>query len=109
MGKLKIVVVEPDKDPEIRIINHTLEEMHRIVGGYIETVKTDLEGVVIVCNESGMIDGLPLNAFNIHGTFFFVAVDVPEFISLNEYQINKVIKQVKWWREKQRQTGIKGF
>lgn len=41
-------------------ISNTLENLQSIVGGYIETV-TCPNGVVIICNEEGLMNMLPIN------------------------------------------------
>ena len=41
-------------------ISNTLENLQNIVGGYIETV-TCPNGVVIICNEEGLMNMLPVN------------------------------------------------
>lgn len=39
----------------------TLEELHKAVGGYIEVVRADVRGTLMVVNEEGLVHGLPVN------------------------------------------------
>lgn len=39
----------------------TLEEIQAYVGGLVEYVPTDRQGIVLIVNEEGLIHGLPLN------------------------------------------------
>lgn len=90
--KIKILVVEPNKEPYEKEIEDTLEEMQKIVGGLIEFVELE-KGVDLVCNEEGKIYGLEMNRVItndvICGTFFIVGQKKGESISLTDSQIKK--------------------
>lgn len=83
--KIKVLVIEPGKNPEEREIDNTLEAMQEIVGGYIEcvTLTTDL---VVICNEEGRLLGLPYNcticSVNFVGTIIMAGVEGDEFADL---------------------------
>jgi hypothetical protein len=80
--KLRVVVVEPGREPQAREIGDDLDSLQAIVGGYIEVVPLgDLPGLLIVCNEEGIMHALPLNR-GLHGTFFVVRSAGTEFGSL---------------------------
>ena len=57
---MKVIYKAPERDPEIRDIPNTLEELKAAVGGYIETV-TVASDARIICNEEGRLQGLPYN------------------------------------------------
>lgn len=60
--KIKVLIVEPDKLPEERIIDNTLETKQKIVGGYIEYISTSMnEEVLLICNEEGKLNGMAPN------------------------------------------------
>lgn len=93
---IRVLVVEPEKDPEVRIIENSLEGVQQIVQGYIECVTLrDKAGedLVLICNEEGKIRNLPMNAnvpeINdvIFGTFLIAGTDRDEFASLTDEQI----------------------
>lgn len=92
MNKIRILVVEPNKEPYELIINHTLENMQKIVGGRIEFVELE-DDVDLICNDEGKMNGLPLNRVIkndiISGTFFISGQRGGDTISLNDKQIEK--------------------
>lgn len=94
MEKMKVVLVEPRKKARVIEIDHTLEAMQKIVGGYIEQFRLD-EEVSIVCNEEGKMGGFQPNRAIwyegelieiIFGTFFICAVDSDDFEGLTDEQ-----------------------
>ena len=68
--KIKVLVVEPKKEPYVKEISPGLESLQREVGGYIEAVYPFGDPVALICNEEGKLDGLPLNRalYNERGT-----------------------------------------
>lgn len=80
--KISVVLVEPNKYPEVVEIEDTLEAMQKIVGGCIEQYMPFDDEVAIICNDEGKLNGLPLNRAIctenkkildiIAGTFFIV-------------------------------------
>ena len=95
---MRVVVVEPKKNPEVREIGDSLESMQKIVGGLIEAVYPFDEPVALICNEEGKLLNLPLNRAlrddegNVYdiisGTFFLCATppDSDRFTSLTDQQ-----------------------
>ena len=60
-AKIKAIVKRPDeKYGHVTHISATLENLQKLVGGYIETI-TIAAGVVIICNEEGKLLNLPRN------------------------------------------------
>ena len=90
--KIRILVVEPNKEPYQIKIEHTLRNLQKIVNGYIEIVELS-PSVDLICNEEGKIKQLPLNRFIdydiIAGTFFIAGHRDEETISLSRKQIKK--------------------
>ena len=91
-NKIRILVVEPFKEPYQIRIEHTLKNLQRIVGGYIEILQLDYN-TDLVCNDEGKINRLPLNRFIdydiIAGTFIIAGHKDSETISLSRKQIKK--------------------
>ena len=94
MGKIKVIIKRTDEEVgHVTNISNTLENFQKHVGGYIETV-TLKDGVVIVCDEEGMLKGKPRNCTINGGAFVgdivVVGVDGDEFadvpISLAEWK-----------------------
>ena len=92
MSKIRILVVEPSKEPKQIKVEHTLENLQKIVGGFIEYVELDYN-TDIICNEEGKLLGLELNRKLgndiIAGTFLIVGQHNGETISLSRKQIKK--------------------
>ena len=98
---MKILLIEPNKQPTVKTIKHTLEAMQSEVGGYIQAIYPYEDEVALVCNEEGKICGLPLNRFLfdeegnlidiIAGTFFICGAPInsENFTSLTDKQIKK--------------------
>lgn len=76
-------------------VDNTVDALQGLVGGYIETTSfagLGEHGIIIVCNETGLLDGLEPNEnlfpFFIVGTVFFTACDSEGyFVSLSDEQI----------------------
>lgn len=60
---MKILVIERGKDPEVKEIDGSLEDMQQIVGGYIEVIEPFDDPVALIVNEEGKINGLPVSRF----------------------------------------------
>jgi hypothetical protein len=91
---VKVLVVEPAKAPRESEIEGSVKPMQELVGGYIEVLHPFRGSVVLVCNENGKLDGLPLNRViqgysEIVGTFFIFGIDGEEFTSLSPKMIKK--------------------
>ena len=96
---MRVIVVEPKKNPEVREIGDSLESMQKIVGGLIEAVYPFDEPVALICNEEGKLLNLPLNRILrddkgtvydiISGTFFVCATppDSDHFAGLTDEQV----------------------
>ena len=96
---MKILIVEPNKEPYEALLDNKLEAMQKIVGGNIEVVNLD-QNTALVCNEEGKLDGLEGNRRVAHdviaGTFFIVGDNNEgEFISLTDEQISNYHKRFK--------------
>ena len=58
---MNVLMVEPGKAPYETQIGDDLRSMQEAVGGDIQAVYPFEQSVVLICNESGKLDGLPLN------------------------------------------------
>ncbi len=59
--RLSVLLVEPRSYPKRTEIRKDFEDMHKLVGGYIEALYPFEDPVCIICNEDGKIKGLELN------------------------------------------------
>lgn len=96
MGKkIRVVVANVMERAEVREIDTDLDGMQAAVGGYIELFAKTPDGIDWWCNETGRIDGLPLNrivldGFDIHGPILCTATDEEgegETIGLSDEQV----------------------
>ncbi|MFQ8791154.1 MAG: DUF3846 domain-containing protein [Oscillospiraceae bacterium] len=61
-NKIRILYVQPGKYPEERLVANELRPLQQLVGGYMQAVyPCSKDKVALVCNDSGKVDGLPLN------------------------------------------------
>ena len=90
---MKILVVEPRKRPRRANIPHTLEDMQRIVGGYIEIIGLFDDPCVLVCDEEGKLKGYESNRLVgqdiIAGTFFIAGVEGEDLTDLPDELADK--------------------
>ena len=97
---MKILIVEPGQHPREADIPHTLEEMQRIVGGYIEAIYPWKDRVGLVCNEEGLYRDCEWNRYickdvAIKGTFFVCGLGEEDFTDLSPEMMAKY-KQLLW-------------
>ena len=50
MDKIRVLIVEPNKEPYQKKIPHTLKDMQKVVGGLIEIVELEYN-VELICNQ----------------------------------------------------------
>lgn len=99
---MKILVVEPLREPYVKEIDGSLESMQKIVGGLIQIIYPyEDSDVALICNEEGKLRGLQLNhalyddsgrIFDvISGPFFLckAPADSENFENLTDEQIEK--------------------
>ena len=58
---MRVLLVEPGKEPVLQEINGSLKSMQEIVGGTIQALYPFEEHVALICNDEGKLLGLPLN------------------------------------------------
>lgn len=96
---MRVLVVEPYKEPYAKEIDPGLGSLQHEVGGDIEVVYPFDDPVGIICNEEGKLEGLPLNRSLrdedgeiydvVAGTFLVVGLGEECFEGLSKEQMNK--------------------
>ena len=96
---IKVLIVEPGRNPRVEEITHTLESLQQLVGGYIEALYPFDDPVAIIANEEGKLLGLPWNhplydengrIYDIiAGTFIIAGLTKDDFGSLSDEMIEK--------------------
>lgn len=95
-NEIKVVIVEPHKNPTITTIKTKLENLQEAVGGLIEIIDIE-DNVCILCNEEGKLTGLEgnraLGEDILVGTFYVCGSNNEgELTSLTDSQIEKYIQ-----------------
>jgi hypothetical protein len=74
---VRIVIVPCHGKPFVAWVKPDLDTFQAIVGGMIEVVRNRVPGtrVDIVCNEEGIMTGLPQNGCGLLGNYYFCAID----------------------------------
>lgn len=94
--KLRAVAVRAQKRAEIVEIEDDLKAFQQFVGGLIDVVYPWKDAAGIICNDEGLINGMPLNRalFSgqkidrvIAGDFLVVGLDGDDFTSLDDNQV----------------------
>lgn len=84
---MKAIRKKPGCAPELIDIDNTLKALQTEVGGYIETV-TVASDAVVICNEDGVLRGLPYNCrfvgVDFVGTILVVGSNKDEFCDVPE-------------------------
>ena len=98
---MHILVVEPERRPEVREIDGSLRSMQEVVGGLIQALAPFDEPLALVCNDEAKLMNLPANRGLrdedgklydiICGTFFLCGApaDSDHFVSLTPEQIER--------------------
>ena len=98
---MRVLVVEPERRPEVKEIDGSLKSMQEIVGGWIQALFPFDEPLALVCNDEGKLMNLPANRglrdrngqiYDIVcGTFFLCGApaDSGHFTSLTPEQIER--------------------
>lgn len=89
---MKVLKVEPGMEPEVIDLENTCEAIQEAVDGYFEVIQTSDFNVVVICNEEGKLNHLPVNRIIkgncfydvIVGTIIVVGMDGEEFCDLSD-------------------------
>lgn len=102
---IKVLIVEPMREPYAKEIDAGLKSLQTEVGGNIQAVYPFDEEAAVICNEEGKINGLELNRALkddngriydvIAGTFLICGLDGDRFGSLPDDLIRKFSEQFK--------------
>lgn len=93
--RIRVVQKDVGGNWAMRMMPNTLEALQAYVGGHIETVRLTTE-LTLICNEEGIIRGLPFNGmvFNlpIYGNFLIVKTWRDNFTTLSMEEAGAVIR-----------------
>lgn len=91
---MKILIVEPGKHPRPADIPHSLENMQKTVGGYIQAIYPWDDPVALVCDEEGLLKESEFNRYiapdaAVFGTFFICGLGEEDFTDLPDDLMDK--------------------
>lgn len=95
---MNVLVVEPDFAPYEKEING-LSQMQETVGGLIQAIYPFEEEVAVVCNDEGILLGMPFNRSmeggygGVFGPFFVCGLGEEDFCSLTPEQVETYKKK----------------
>ena len=84
---MKVLIVEPGKNPRTAHISPELSSLQATVGGYIQAIYPWDDPVAVVCDEEALLKDLEFNRLiapevAIFGTFFICGIDECDFSDL---------------------------
>lgn len=103
--KIKVIIVEPEKEPYTKEIYNTLKDKQEIVDGLIQCIPTNFstdKHYDFICNDEGKVLGLPLNRYIydnsdvIAGNLIIAKVDesLGEFITIEDNEVDFLIDKI---------------
>ena len=96
--KMRVLLVEQMEEPKLVEIEHTLENLQKLVGGYIQSIYPWADPVALVCNDEAKIIGMPANRLLedydlICGPFFICGLTTDDFGSLSDEMARKYMEK----------------
>ena len=85
---ITVLVVDPEKAPEVRELPNNLKAFELTIQGYIMTVESIRPGCLIFYDGNYPLTDKPIKRADIKGTFIIIRVDNSEPVSLTEVDIN---------------------
>ena len=79
--EIRVLLVEPMEQPRLVTVEHTLENLQKLVDGYIQRLLADE-------------DGKPYDILK--GTFFICGIDVEDFCSISDELAEKYMEKFRW-------------
>lgn len=102
---MKVLFVEPNKEPVEHEVANTLAAMQALVHGPIEGIYLE-PGCILVCNEEGWLEEMPYNrrvqGMQIYGPFFLCGVDGAEYGDLPDAHMQEYKQQLAMHRRRRR-------
>ena len=106
MELIKVLKIAPMEKPELIEIEHTLENLQKIVGGYIEALYPWSDPVALVCSEEGKLKGYTPNRLLVDengepydiivGTFLISGLTTEDFGSLSDELAEKYTERFRY-------------
>lgn len=104
--EIRVLLVEPMEQPRLVTVEHTLENLQKLVDGYIQAVYPWDDHVAVVCDDDGIANGKSPNRLLadedgkpydiLKGTFFICGIDVEDFCSISDELAEKYMEKFRW-------------
>lgn len=105
---IRVLLIEPGEKPRLVTVPHKLEELQRLVGGYIAATYPWPDLVGVVYDDDGMAKGYPPNRLLtdeegnpydiLKGTFFICGLSKDDFDSISD-EMEEKFTQMFYWPE----------
>ena len=99
MEEIRVLLVEPDKEPRLVTVEHRLENLQKMVGGTLQAVYPWTDAVILVCDDDGKGKGYPPNRMLLDeygvpydvvaGSFFICGIGHDDFASISDEMAEK--------------------
>ena len=103
---IRVLLVEPLKKPRLVTVPHTLENLQKLVDGYIQAVYPFTDPVCVVCDDDGIANGKAPNRLLmdengtpydiLKGTFFICGLGEEDFCSISDEMAEKYAERFRW-------------
>ena len=100
---IRVLLIEPMKEPRLVTVEHTLENLQKLVGGDIQAVYPWEDYVGLVCADEGKILGYPANRLLcdeegepydvVCGSFFICGLGMEDFCSISDEMAEKYTRK----------------
>ena len=105
--EIRVLLIEPGEKPRLVTVPHTLEELQKLVGGYIAATYPWSEDLVaVIFDDDGMAKGYPPNRLLVDedgkpydilkGTFFITGLSSDDFASISDELAEKYTEKFYW-------------
>ena len=88
---MKMVLIEPYNIRSVIKYDGTLEQLQDLVGGYVEAIYQS-DGTVLLANEEGKLQDLPINIGDLCGNILILRVKGDDFTGLTDKDIKKYME-----------------
>jgi hypothetical protein len=103
---IKVLIIEPKEPPRLETIEHTLENLQKLVGGTIQACYPWNDPVALICDDDGKFKGYEANRVLVDddgepydvvvGTFLITGLTREDFGSLSEEMAEKYTERFRW-------------
>ena len=103
---IRVLLVEPMEKPRLVTVAHTLENLQKLVGGYIEALYPWEDPVGLVCDNDALFKGSAPNRILadedgnpydiVKGSFFLCGLGREDFCSISDEMAEKYTERFYW-------------